>query len=44
MSKRSDSTLKNNGKSTELLKAKYKSLGQAIEAQKSTRSDEAELR
>lgn len=29
-----DSTLKNNGKSTELLKAKYKSLGQAIEAQK----------
>ena len=39
-----DSTLKNNGKSTELLKAKYKSLGQAIEAQKSTRSDEAELR
>ena len=29
-----DSTLKNNGKSTELLKAKYKALGQAIEAQK----------
>lgn len=29
-----DSTLKNNGKSTELLKVKYKSLGQAIEAQK----------
>lgn len=29
-----DSTLKNNGKSTELLKAKYKSLGQAIQAQK----------
>lgn len=29
-----DSTLKNNSKSTELLKAKYKSLGQAIEAQK----------
>lgn len=29
-----DSTLKNNGKSTELLKTKYKSLGQAIEAQK----------
>ena len=29
-----DSTLKNNGKSTELLKAKYRSLGQAIEAQK----------
>lgn len=30
-----DSSLKNNGKNTDLLQAKYKTLGQAIEAQKS---------
>ena len=29
-----DSSLKNNGKNTDLLQAKYKTLGQAIEAQR----------